>query len=63
MLKYDKYEQQYRTTTSIRVFVKRGHYALFGFYSFAEQFDLFLLRSIYITQRSNFYAVRLGSYN
>ena len=63
MLKYDIYEQQYRTTTSVRVFVKRGHYALSWFYSFAEQFDLFLLRSIYITQRSNFYAVRLGSYN
>ncbi len=63
MLKYDKYEQQYRTTTSVRVFVKRGHYALSWFYSFAEQFDLFLLRSIYITQRSNFYAVHLGSYN
>lgn len=57
MLKYDKYEQQYRTTTCVRVFVKRGRYALSWFYSFAEQSDLFLLRSIYITQRSNFYAV------
>lgn len=57
MLKYDKYEQQYRTTTYVRVLVKRGRYALSEFYSFYEQSDLFFLRSIYITQRSNFYAV------
>ncbi len=36
LLKSDKYEQQYRTTACVSVYVKRGHYALSWFYSFDE---------------------------